>query len=131
MKSLHWLPLAYLIQIVCAYARRSQRNQSFVSNGHNNTDFVIAGTSSASFRNDDRIRHPSHQENIWKQSFFCCWTLRALPADIRNITDLSSFKRAIKTLSCIGIFRLILSYLPRRYHVQRFWTIFRGVRCAI
>ena len=36
---------------VCAYARRS--HQSFVSNGYNNTDLVIARTSSASFSNDD------------------------------------------------------------------------------
>ena len=65
-----------LLQTVCAYARRLQRNPSFVTNGCNNTDLVIARTSSASFSNDDRIRHPSHQDKIWRQSFLCCWTSR-------------------------------------------------------
>ena len=52
MKSLHWLPIAYRIRFkLCAYTRHSQRNQSFVSNGYNNTDLVFARTSSASFSN--------------------------------------------------------------------------------
>ena len=51
-------------QTLCAYARRSQRNQFVVSSGHDNTDLVIARTSSASFRNDYRIRHPSHHDTI-------------------------------------------------------------------
>ena len=89
---------AYARRTLCAYARRLQRNQSFVSNEHNYIDLVIAGTLSASFRNNDRMQHPSHQDEICRRAFSVAgpqeWN--ALPADIRNITDLSSFKRAIK-----------------------------------
>ena len=66
--------LSDLFQILCAYARRSQRNQFIVSNWHHNIDHVFARTSSTSFRNDDRIRHPSHQDKVWRQNFLCCWT---------------------------------------------------------
>ena len=82
----------------------------------------------ASFRNDDRVRDPSHQDKIWRQFFFVAgpheW--QALPTDIRNIMDLSSFKRAIKThFFCIGLLGLIQSYFSRMYYVRRFLTIFR------
>ena len=59
MKKLHWLPIAYRMCFkLCDYARHSKWNQSFTSNGNNNTDPVIARTSSALFRNEDQIRHP-------------------------------------------------------------------------
>ena len=65
MKSLHRLPIAYRI-----------RFKLCVLNGHNNTDLVIARTSSATFHNDDRIRHPSLQDKIWRQSSLSLSLLR-------------------------------------------------------
>ena len=108
MKSLHWLPIAYRIHFkLCAYAGRSQRNQSFVSNGYNNTDLVIARTSSASFSNDDRIRHPSHQDKICRQSFLCSWTAR-MECSSRQYKEHYRFvilqTSHQDTLCCIGIF---------------------------
>ena len=94
-------------QTVCAYVWRSQR--SFVSNGHNNTDLVIARTSSASLSNHDRIRHPSHQNKIWRQSFLCCWTSRMEHSARRYMEH---YRLVIlqtshqDTLFCIGIFGL-------------------------
>ena len=59
MKSLHWLPIAYRIRF-----KLSVLMQFIVSNGHHNTDLVIARTSSTSFRNDDRTRYLSHQDKV-------------------------------------------------------------------
>ena len=55
------------LHTLCEYALRSQRNQSVVSNGHHNTDLIIARTSSASFRNDNRIRHSLHQDKVLRK----------------------------------------------------------------
>ena len=50
----------------------------------------------------------------------------ALPADIRNIIDLSSFKRAIKTL--LLYWHIRIKQYSRLYYVRRFWIIFRGCK---
>ena len=56
-----------LLQTLCRY---------FISNGHNNTDLIIAWPSLASFSNDGWIPHSSHQDKIWRPSFLWCWTTR-------------------------------------------------------
>ena len=97
MKSLHWLPIAYRICFkLDAYAQRSQRNQSVISNEHHSTYLVIARISSALFCNDD---DPSHQDKVWRQSFLSCWPARVERSSrwYRNSTELSFFKQAIKT----------------------------------
>ena len=52
----------------------------------------------------------------------------ALPADIRNITDLSSFKRATNTFFLYWHFRIKQFYFSRLYYVRRIWTRFMGCK---
>ena len=101
---------------VQTYARRSQRNQSFASNGHNNTDLLIAMTSSASFSNDDWIRYPSHQDTIRRQRFHCCWTARVERSSRRckeryRLVILQPSHQDILFI-CIGIFGWNSSTFP-------------------
>ena len=63
IKSLHWLPIAYWICLKLCVLMHG------VHNGISplyimDTTTPIARTSSASFSNDDRIRHSSHQDKI-------------------------------------------------------------------
>ena len=114
------------LQTLCVYARRSQRKQSFVSNIYNNTDLVIARTSPALFRIDDRIRHPSHQDKIWRQNFRCCWTARVERSSRRYKEHyrLAVIQTSHKfTAFYICIFRLN-SFTFLDYYIRRFWIIF-------
>ena len=53
----------------------------------------------------------------------------ALPADIRNITNLSFFKRTIKTH--FFYWHIWIKQFSRLYYVRRFWTIFRRRGCKM
>ena len=116
------LPIGFASNLV----RRSQRNQSFASNGYNNTDLVISRTSSASFSNDDWIRHPSHQDKIWRQSVLCCWTARVE----RSFRRYKKHCRLVilqtshqDTIFLYWHFRIKQFYFSRLYYVRHFWTI--------
>ena len=79
MKSFHWLPIAYQNRFnLCVHMHgvHIRTSSSYLTNVYNNTDLVIARISSASFRNDHRIRYPLHHYTILRQSFVCCWTTR-------------------------------------------------------
>ena len=123
MKSLHWLPIAYQIRFkLCV----------FMHGVHNGT--------SLSYLMDITTLISSLPGHRWlcsavmteydipctrtKFGFLCCWTMRVECsfADIRNITDLSSIKWAIKTLFYWHI-RIKQFYFSRLYYVRRFWTI--------
>ena len=108
MKSLHWLPIAYQIQFKLCVLMHSVDNRTSPS-------YLMETTTSTSSLPGHR-RLPSimttkydisHTRTKFGDRAFSVAVSRewnALPIDIRNISDLSFFKRAIKTLFCIGIF---------------------------
>ena len=112
------------LQTVCSYAWRSQRNKFFVSNGYNNTDLVIARTTSASFSNEDWIRYPSHQDKIWRQSFLCCWTAW-VDCSFRRYKEHPPNKPSRHTFL---YWRIRIKQFSRLYYVRRFSTIIRGCK---
>ena len=119
------------VQTVCAYARRSQRNQFFLCNGYNNTDLVIARTSPASFSNDDWIRHPPHKDTMWIQSFLWCWTAREECSCRRYKKHYRLVILKTSHQDTLFYWHIWIKQFSRLYYVRRFWTILGGVICAL
>ena len=101
MKSLHWLPIAYRIRFKLCVLMHS------VHNGTSPSYLTDTTTPISSLPGHHQLRSammteydiPRIRTKFGDKAFSVAepreWN--ALPADIRNITDLSSFKRAIKT----------------------------------
>ena len=129
MKSLHWLPIAY----------RNRFKLSVLTHGvHNETSpsYLTATTTPiSSLAGHHQLRSamttefdiPRTRTKFGDRAFSVAglreWN--ALPADIRNITNLSFFKRAIKTH--YFNWHILIKQFSRLYYVLRFWTIFMGV----
>ena len=75
---LHWLPIAYRIRFKLGVLMHDVHNGTSASYLTDTITPISSFTrlSSASFSNDDWLRHASHQDKIWRQSFLCCWTAR-------------------------------------------------------
>ena len=98
----------------------------FVSNGCNNSDLIIDRTSSASFSNDDWIRHSSHQDKIWRQSFLCCRTARVECSSSRYKEHYRLVILQTSHQDTFLYWHILIKQFSRLYYVRRFWTIFRG-----
>ena len=99
--------------------------------GYNNTDLVIARTSLASFSNDDWIRHPSHQDRIWRRSFLCCWIARV---ECSSRWYKEHYWLVILQMSHQDTFlywHIWIKQFSTLYYVRRFWTIFGGGGCKM
>ena len=120
---------------LCAYARRSERNQSFVSNGRHITDLESGHhrlRSVMTTEYDISRTRTQFGDRAFSVAESREWNV--LPADIRNMTDSLSFKRAIKTYFFYWHIRIKQFYFSRTYYVRRFWTICRRgrrVRCFL
>ena len=82
---------------VCPHARREQRNPSDIPVRYHYIDLVSACSSLAPFCDD--MSSTSHAQGQHLETAFSVagpHELNNLPVDIRNITDLSTFKRAIE-----------------------------------
>ena len=105
MKSLHWLPIAYRIRFKLCVLMHG------VHNGTSPSYLTDTTTPISSLPGHRHLRSAMTTEyeilrtrTKFGDRAFSVAVLRewiALPADIRNITDLSSFKRALKTHSFV------------------------------
>ena len=87
------------LQTLCAYVRRSQRSQSFVSSDTTTPISSLAGHRQLRSAMTTEYDIPRTRTKFGDRAFSIAgpreWN--ALSADIRNITDLSSLKQAIET----------------------------------
>ena len=116
MKSLHWLPIAYRIRFKLCVLMHGVHNRTSPSYL---TDATIPISSLPGHRRLHSVRTteyniPCTRTNFEDRAFSFVgpreWN--DLFADIRNITDFSSFKWAIKIHFCNGIFRLNSFTIP-------------------
>ena len=111
MKSLHWLPIAYRIRFKLSVLMHGVHNGTSPSYL---TDITTPISSLPGYRQlcsamTTEYDIPRTRTKFGDRAFSVAenreWN--ALPADISNITDLSSFKQAIQRhFFCIGIFGL-------------------------
>ena len=110
MKSLHWLQIAYRIRFKLSVLMHGVHNGTSPSYLTDTTTPISSLLGHRQLRSAMTTEYdiPHTRTKFGNRAFSVArpreWN--SLPVDIRNIIDLSSFKRAIKTLFCIGIFGL-------------------------
>ena len=124
IKSVHWLPISYRARFKFCVLMHG------VHNGTSHFYLTDTTTPISSLLRHRRLRSsmtteydiPRTMIKSGDRAFSVAGSheWNALSVDIRNITDLSSFKRAIKTLFLYCIFGLIQLYFSRLYYVRHF-----------
>ena len=128
-KSLHWLPIAYRIRLKLCVLMHG------VHNGTSPSYLTDTTTPISSLPGHRQLRSAMTTEydiprtrTKFGDSAFSVAGMRewnALPADIRNITDLPSSNESSKHFFLY--WHIWIKQFSRLYYVRRFWTILRRV----
>ena len=102
MRSLHWLPIAYRICFklcLLMHAVNNGTSQTYIADITIPTITTLPGHRRLRSAATNQYEIPRTRPKFGGRAFSVAgpWKWNSLPADIRNITDVFTFKRAIKT----------------------------------